>query len=58
MIQEKESQLTFMRKRARERDGIGEDLVTKRQAIKSDGHINFFSDVQQGVSNKMPLYMF
>lgn len=36
-----------MRKRARERDGI--DVSQTDVSQGSDGHINFFSDIQQGV---------
>ena len=65
--QEREARLDLMRKRARERDGYSDDdndeggQGSSRKAAKAApsttpdpterGHINFFADIKQGVSN-------
>ena len=68
LFQEREAQLTFMRKRAREREGITAESESSHTAEssasassyteKADKHINFFSDIQQGVRLTIPLWWF
>lgn len=54
-LQEKESRLAYMRKQAREREGIAVELTSSAGMISTesgegtDRHINLFSDIQQGV---------
>ena len=47
---EREAQLNFMRKRARQKEGISEIPHASVSTQPADGHVNFFSDIQQGVS--------
>lgn len=51
MLQEREAQLNFMRKRAQERESsVTESLTSTSHTDKAERHINFFSDIKQGVS--------
>lgn len=47
---EREAQLNFMRKRAREREDIQVLPESTSSLRQTDRHVNFFSDIQQGVN--------
>lgn len=49
-LKEREAQLSFMRKRAREKEGLSDVPPASVSSQQADGHVNFFSDIQQGVS--------